>query len=314
MRFAEIEYPGTERRLEVRGARVCFIARPAAADAPPPGAAPVLLIPPLGRGLMHYAPNLDALAGLGPVVAYDPPGCGKTDKAGPALDLLGVDGQAEVALRVLEAAKAALAVPEPAPALVVGTSYGAVVALALAARAPALVGALALSDAAGLQPSLAGRLALTLLSRPALVRRLGDRVWRSGLERMFARRDHPALAANLELAERLRAGPDWPDYAAALARTTAAAAAAPSLVGALVDEARARARPSAVIWGAHDRVTPPAWGRELASRLAAPFVPIEGAGHFPNIERPREFEAAVARLVATAAPDRPSRETPCVRA
>jgi pimeloyl-ACP methyl ester carboxylesterase len=51
------------------------------------------------------------------------------------------------------------------------------------------------------------------------------------------------------------------------------------------------------VWGACDRITPVAWGRELARRLDAPLAIIDQAGHFPNIERPDAFEDVVLRFV-----------------
>lgn len=294
MKFDEIAYPLPERWIEVAGARICYVVREAAAGAD----RPVLLIPPLGRGLMQYRLNLDSLATIGPVVAFDPPGCGKSSMSGPALELVDLAGHTRVAAAVADAARQRGEVPD-APGLIIGTSFGALVALALTETRPSLAHALALSDAAGARPGFVGRVFTSLMSREWVMNRMGRGAWRRALERMFARPDHPALAANLELAMRLRSGPDWPDYLRALARTTRAAQS--MRPDGLIDAVRARNTPVLVIWGAHDRVTPLAWGRELSVRLNATLEVITDAGHFPNIESSAAFEQAVLRFWSAAA-------------
>jgi len=52
--------------------------------------------------------------------------------------------------------------------------------------------------------------------------------------------------------------------------------------------------PTLLLYGAEDRLTPLALGREMAARIpGARLVTIEAAGHLPNIERPEAFNAAV---------------------
>ncbi len=52
--------------------------------------------------------------------------------------------------------------------------------------------------------------------------------------------------------------------------------------------------PTLLLYGEHDRLTPPAIGRALHERIAgSEFVEIEGAGHLSNIERPEAFNAAL---------------------
>ena len=52
--------------------------------------------------------------------------------------------------------------------------------------------------------------------------------------------------------------------------------------------------PTLLIYGEHDRLTPPAIGQALHDRVAgSEFVKIEGAGHLTNIERPAAFNAAL---------------------
>jgi pimeloyl-ACP methyl ester carboxylesterase len=52
--------------------------------------------------------------------------------------------------------------------------------------------------------------------------------------------------------------------------------------------------PATVIWGTGDRLTSMQQAESLRKWLGKPdFVPIEGAGHMPQIERPAEFVEAM---------------------
>ncbi|GEM_PF-3676819 len=299
MRFDDIPYPQVERWIEVDGVRICYVVHPAAG----PTDRLILLAPPLGRGLMHFRSNLPGLARLGTVVAYDPPGCGKSQKDGEALALVDVDGQARVAAAVLEAARAAESHAEARSrgeemragrrrVLVVGVSYGAMVALTLGVRRPESVAGVVLSNAAGERGGILNRWTTRLLARPFFVRRLGRAAWRRGLARFYADPNHPAIEPNVELAMKLRSGPDWRAYSVALWRTTRAAMA--FRPASLVDAARQGGVAARVIWGEHDRVTSISWGRELAAALAAELTVISDAGHFPNLEQAAAFESHVA--------------------
>jgi pimeloyl-ACP methyl ester carboxylesterase len=54
--------------------------------------------------------------------------------------------------------------------------------------------------------------------------------------------------------------------------------------------------PRTIIWGMKDRLVPHYQLAKLRKWLATPhFVPIEGAGHMPQVERPAEFVEAVKR-------------------
>jgi pimeloyl-ACP methyl ester carboxylesterase len=56
--------------------------------------------------------------------------------------------------------------------------------------------------------------------------------------------------------------------------------------------------PTLVLWGANDRVVPPAYGRAFARRIPhAEFKLIDDAGHYSLVEQPAEFIAAVDRFV-----------------
>jgi pimeloyl-ACP methyl ester carboxylesterase len=286
MRFDDIEYPRPERWVEVDGVRICYVVHPAAG----PERRPVLLAPPLGRGVMHYRGNLPGLARLGTVIAYDPPGCGKSQKDRAALALVDVVGQARVAAAVLDAV-ASGAERSARRALVVGTSYGAMIALALGVDRPESVAGIVLSDAGGERGGILDRWTIRLLSLPFVVRSLGRRAWRRGLTRFYADPNHPAIEPNVDVAMRLRSGPDWHAYSVALSHTTRAAMT--FRPAGLIDAARRRCLAARVVWGEHDRVTSISWGRELAAALAAELAVIGDAGHFPNLEQSSAFESAV---------------------
>jgi pimeloyl-ACP methyl ester carboxylesterase len=60
--------------------------------------------------------------------------------------------------------------------------------------------------------------------------------------------------------------------------------------------------PSLVLWGSEDRVAAPRYGRAYAQAIGgnAEFVLVEGAGHYPHIERAADVAALVGRFAAPA--------------
>jgi pimeloyl-ACP methyl ester carboxylesterase len=76
--------------------------------------------------------------------------------------------------------------------------------------------------------------------------------------------------------------------------------AARQLLGGDLSESLQRVTvPTLLIWGAHDRLVPPVIGRGLRAAMpCARLLIIEGAGHVPMYERPREFDAAVLAFFA----------------
>jgi len=52
--------------------------------------------------------------------------------------------------------------------------------------------------------------------------------------------------------------------------------------------------PTRLIWGEHDGVVSPAYGRAYAEAIpGATFKAVSGAGHFPQLEQPEAFMAAL---------------------
>lgn len=66
------------------------------------------------------------------------------------------------------------------------------------------------------------------------------------------------------------------------------------------DELSKLRTPALFVWCREDRITPPAWGRDFAAAVpGADFHLIERCGHYPNLERPGRFNAAVLHFLRT---------------
>ncbi|HSI30667.1 MAG TPA: alpha/beta hydrolase [Miltoncostaeaceae bacterium] len=106
--------------------------------------APILCVHGAGSSALAWAGAVDRLAQLGRVIAYDRRGCGRSERPEP-YDRTTVGEHAEDAAGLLDALA-------PAPAVIVGRSFGGWVATELALRRPDRVLALALlePDAPGL--------------------------------------------------------------------------------------------------------------------------------------------------------------------
>ena len=60
--------------------------------------------------------------------------------------------------------------------------------------------------------------------------------------------------------------------------------------------------PTRLLWGAHDRIVPPDYGRQFAAEIPqAEFELIADAGHYSHIEQPDAFAAAIEDFAAGAA-------------
>jgi pimeloyl-ACP methyl ester carboxylesterase len=101
---------------------------------------PILLIHGTSSSAAVWGRSVDALAGLGRVIAYDRRGCARSERPVP-YDRTSVAEHAEDAAGLLVALGAV-------PAIVIGRSYGGEIALDLALRHPDRVRALVLLEAA----------------------------------------------------------------------------------------------------------------------------------------------------------------------
>lgn len=56
--------------------------------------------------------------------------------------------------------------------------------------------------------------------------------------------------------------------------------------------------PTLIVWGDRDDIAPPLYAEEFAGRLAqASVARIDGAGHLPHLEQPREVSAAMRKFL-----------------
>ena len=249
---------------------------------------PVLFLHGLGGSARYWGESLAALAGELRGIALDLPGFGSSDRAAEPFSL---DGAADT----LAGACTALGIER---ATIVGHSFGAGIAIRLAARHPALASALVLVGPTGLAPvpgSERRRLLLATALYQPLARiplRWEMPVARSGLSRralwryLFARPDEvtPAVAEML-----LRGSRE------ARQLRSAARAALDDLVA---QDAAALTIPIGAIWGTSDLISGPAERAALAAAVPqAQIRELEGVGHVPLLEAPERFRAALRDLL-----------------
>lgn len=249
----------------------------AALQAGDPSRRPVLLLPGYTGSKEDFGPILDPLAHAGLfAIAVDLPG--QFDSPGPA------DPTAYTPDR-LAVAVGAVAASVGGPALLIGHSFGGLVA-----RAAVLA-----------QPELFDSLVL-LCSGPAAIggRRRADL---DALDPVLGSAGLPAVYTAMQA--RWRADPDWvappTDVAAFLEHRFLSGA--PAMLRGMGDAIRAEpdrvyelARlsiPKLVAHGADDDAWPPAEQREMAERLGASYAVIPNAAHSPAVENPDGTLAAL---------------------
>jgi pimeloyl-ACP methyl ester carboxylesterase len=239
---------------------------------------PLVLLHGVGTSRVVWRRALPLLAARRLVAAPDLPGFGSSPPAGRGFAL---DEVADELADELD---------RFAPFDLLGNSLGGAVALVLAARHPERVRRLVLAAPAGLSPhrrpipALAGRTGSALIAarRVAGAPLAGSAAARR-LLLLGVVADPARLAA--DDARRMLRG-------SAGSRRIADGIAA--VAGADLRPLLSRlAMPVAFLWGARDRVIPL---RALVTD--APVEVVAGAGHVPQVERPREFAAAVERLLA----------------
>jgi pimeloyl-ACP methyl ester carboxylesterase len=178
-------------------------------------------------------------------------------------------------------------------AVVVGNSFGGLVALHLALSEPARVSALILSDSAGLDrtvnPALAtlsfprmGQMATALAKTPpgAAQRALGRALL------MFARPwQIPSKWLNDQY--RLAQLPNFIEATVATLRSTVGPSGQREV---LLDELPRLQMPTLIVWGIEDRVIPYWQAQDALTRLKkGSLVLIKNCGHLPHVEQPERF-------------------------
>jgi pimeloyl-ACP methyl ester carboxylesterase len=248
---------------------------------PPDAVATVLLLPGFTGSKEDFAPLLDPLADAGyAVLALDLPGQYESD---------GPDDEAEYLPARLGAVVAGV-LPSlgPLPVIVVGHSYGGLVARAMSLSGAGITGVVLLCSGPGALPDGPRRIMLDT-SEPVLrnqgvaalqrLREALDSTVRSGtrspeLEALLRERFlRTRSAAFLGMGTALRTEPD--------------------LVAELADVLRRDGVHGLVACGQYDDAWPPATQREMALRLGVPFVTVPGAAHSPAVENPDGLLAAL---------------------
>lgn len=203
------------------------------------------------------------------VVTFDLRGQGRSEHTRNRLDL---DSLADDAIALIEALHLG-------PCHLVGFSMGAFICLRIAARRPDLVrtqmliGASADAEEASNAPRYALMIALVTAFGP---RPIAGRLIRILFGDTFLA--DPARAAELR---------KWRDIVTALPRSTARAARASALRGAIWNELYAIVAPTLVISGTEDRPVLPHRAKAVADAITgAVFVPVPDTGHAVMIERP----------------------------
>ena len=262
----------------------------------PAAAAPcVLLVHGLGDEADTWRHLVPLLARSCRVVALDLPGFGRSPPAGRT----NLAGCAQAVLEILREISAR-------PAVLVGSSVGAVIAELAAFRDPSLVRALVCID--GGLPQAPSTLGVMM---PMILPISGERIYTA------YRADHDAAFESLsgyysDLAALPQADRDFlRERVIARVESDTQRRAYFSLLRSLVlwsacregwfrRNAAAFTRPLLLAWGAGDRIVPRATMDVIAAAFpGAQRLVIAGAGHLPQQEKPGELARAIERLISS---------------
>lgn len=226
--------------------------------------------------------QVPALAALGRVIVFDGPGHGGSDVPPPFT----LEDQADALAEALDALRIS-------SAIVIGLSWGAMVALRLAISHPARVLGLAVlgasADLERRRDVAAHRVVNTIGGRfrvPSLVAR---RVLLPMILSPGTLRDQPELVDHLVGV--MRSQPPL-----GVARASLAVVGRVRRITSAVSSIRVR---SLVLCGEDDRTTPVSQGRRIADSIpAARLLVVPGCGHLSAVERPDEITRALCTLVS----------------
>jgi pimeloyl-ACP methyl ester carboxylesterase len=247
--------------------------------------APLLLIHGLGAFLESWNPIVPGLARRHTVIAVELPGFGRST---PLDSAYSPDGAAGFVLRFLDALRIDRAV-------IVGSSLGGAIATLAAAQEPTRCTGLSLAAPAGFGPWVtpAARLATVPLVGEFLVQFIRWYPW-LGVRNAFVNRDHLPQYL-VEMTRRSFASGGAGAATVRIVRgTVTLRGVRPDVIDRVCRAAARVIAPTLIIWGARDRVVPPAYAQRAAGVLRhAEVLMIEEAGHVPYIEQADVFVRAV---------------------
>lgn len=187
-------------------------------------------------------------------------------------------------------------------AVVVGNSFGGLVALHLALSEPARVSALVLSDSAGLgrvvNPVMA---AITLPGEGELARALAKT--RLGAYQRAVRRALLLFARPWQIPlkwvkdqYKLAQLPNFTDATLASLRTTVDATGQREV---LLDQLPRLQMPTLVVWGTEDKLIPYSQAKDAIARLQDGSLElISNCGHLPHVEQPKRFVSVLGQFLS----------------
>lgn len=250
---------------------------------------PVVLVHGLGGHVEDWAQNIRPLAGRHRVYALDLVGCGRSDKPAGGYSFTGLVEFVHRFVRSQGIERASL----------VGHSLGGAVSLQFALHFPQLVEKLVLVGSAGLGREVA------LLLRASSLPVAGEwltRPRRKGMAQYLYKATYDPAVVTEELVETNLSLAALPGAQRALLRTLRAAfdlrgvrrEVYRPIVGAL---GRIRA-PTLIVWGRQDRIVPAVHAAAAERGIpGARLRLIDGCGHFPQWERPAEFNALLLQFL-----------------
>jgi pimeloyl-ACP methyl ester carboxylesterase len=259
------------RRVDLDGVDTYLLE---AGDGPPM----VLLHGGIESGAAYWAPVIPALVGRHRLIVPDVPGLGESAPFA-SMSQAALDGWFRTLLRTTC----------PAPPVLIAHSLLGSFAAGFAARNDGLLRRLVVYGAPGVGPY---RMPLGLLAAAVLMSR---RPSESSLRR-FARWPFRDLEATR------RRDPEWFDRFFAYTLTCVRAPQTQRTMRWLISrytkrvaptDLRAVTVPTALLWGAHDRMVPLRVGEAAAAGLGWPLHVIPDTGHVPNVEDPESFVGAV---------------------
>jgi pimeloyl-ACP methyl ester carboxylesterase len=249
-----------------------------------------------------FASTMSALAPSFRVIAPDFPGFGASEKPDPRRYRYGCESFADSIADMIAAL-------DLGRVHVCGHAMGGGVALALAARHPALVNKLVLVDAL-VYPTY--DLALDRVGRVPI---LGAVVWQQAVgPALFRAYVQASVYAGAATVSRARIDALFASFNAPAARRAAhATMVAKTDTRSIIARLPRITAESLIVWGRHDALAPVEHGRRLARALGARLDVLE-CGRCPPDERPGEFAAAVAAFLRSVPATRGARNRPSGRA